>query len=270
MTYPATLIDSSHGFSDPARRLARLSGLAVLLSFGLLAQQKLVFQEDFESGKLDPAVWNLRTEGVATAAVEEAEGAHGKYALHVHYPDMAARSYAFIVATHLPDSVRSHFFGRAYMKITPGLGMTHDPLIFAGEPGWPISKFNEIGAYKGTWMPSYQENKSPRGQGRGEVTYHSETSPPFDKWFLLEWEFNDDPSSITYWVDGEKMTTLVNGEKADSVKFAWPKGSTTVSGLVGGYREFGFGARVWGAPPKGFDVYYDDIAIGTGRLGPVK
>jgi hypothetical protein len=66
------------------------------------------------------------------------------------------------------------------------------------------------------------------------------------------------------------MMTPVNGEKADSVTFAWPKGSTTVSGLVGGYQEFGFGARVWGAPPKGFDVYYDDIAIGAARPGPVK
>ena len=28
-------------------------------------------------------------------------------------------AYAFIVATHLPDSVRSHYFGRAYMKISP-------------------------------------------------------------------------------------------------------------------------------------------------------
>lgn len=102
------------------------------------------------------------------------------------------------------------------------------------------------------------------------MTYHAETAPPFDKWFLLKWEFNDDPSSITYWADGEKLLTPVNGEKADSVKFAWPKGSTTVSGLVGGYQEFGFGARVWGAPPKGFDVYYDDIAVGTARVGPVR
>jgi hypothetical protein len=61
---------------------------------------------------------------------------------------------------------------------------------------------------------------------------------------------------------------MVNGQKADTVTFAWPKGSTTVNDLIGGYVEFGFGARVWGAPPKGFDVYYDNIAIGTKRIGP--
>jgi hypothetical protein len=249
----------------------RIFALAVILSVSLCAQNKPVFSENFESGTVDPAVWEQRKAGTATIAVEETEGAHGKYALHVHVPDMAARNgYAFLVNAHLPDSVRTHFFGRAYMKIVPGLGMTHDPLIFAGEPGWPISKFEEIGTYRATWQPSFQENKSPAGQGRGETTYHAEAGPPSDKWFLLEWEFNDNPSSITYWLDGEQVMTLVSGEKADSVKFVWPKGSTNTSGLVGGFQELGVGARVWGSPPKGFDVYYDDIAIGLARLGPVK
>jgi hypothetical protein len=235
------------------RKLIPLAALAT----GLLAQTKPVFTENFESGKIDPAVWDIRTTGPATIAVEPADGAHGKYALHVHYPEMARGSYAFIVATHLPPSVEKHFFGRAYMKITSGLTPTHNPLIFAGEPGWPLSKFNEIGTSRTDWMPSYQENKSLAGQGRGEVTFRSEVVPPLDKWFLLEWEFSDDPSFITLWVDGQQV--------GDTVKFAWPKGSETVSSLVGGYKEFGFGARAWQNPQTAFDVYYDDIAISTTR-----
>jgi hypothetical protein len=56
------------------------------------------------------------------------------------------------------------------------------------------------------------------------------------------------------------------------VKFVWPKGSTTASGLVGsgGFQEFGLGARVWGSPMQGFDIWYDDLALGTSRLGPAK
>jgi hypothetical protein len=239
------------------------------LASGLFAQQP-VLTENFESGKIDPAVWDQRVAGTATIAVDPVDGAHGKYALHVHYPDMAAGSYAFVVATHLPDSVRKHFFGRAYMRITPVLGKNHTPLIFAGEIGQPFSKFDEIGGGSGNLMPSFQENKSPQGQGRGEVVHRSDTTPPADKWFLLEWEYNDDPSSITLWLDGEKVMTTIDGQKADVVKFEWPKGSATVSNLVGGFTEFGFGARVWGRPTTGFDVYYDDIAIGISRLAAVK
>ena len=252
------------------RTILTTAALAAASAIGLFAQGKPVFSENFESGKIDPAVWDQRVAGTATIAVEPADGAHGKYALHVHYPDMAAASYAFVVATHLPDSVRTHFFGRAYLKITPTLGMTHDPLIFAGEPGWQLSKFDEIGASRGKLMPSYQENKSARGQGRGEVTFRSDFDWPLDQWFLIEWEFNDSPSGIEVWVNGDAVPNTMNAEKVDAVKFEWPKGSGTTSNLVGGFQEFGFGARVWGAPPKGFDVYYDDIAIGTSRLGPSK
>ena len=212
-------------------------------------------------------MWDTRVAGTATVAVEAVDGAHGKYALHIHYPDMARGSYAFVVATHLPDSVRSHFFGRAYMKIEPGLGTTHNPLIFAGEAGWPLSKFQEIGTSRGLWMPSYQENKSLAGQGRGEITYRADSMSPLHEWFLLEWEFSGDPSFIRMWVNGEKCMIPQGEEKVDVVKFVWPKGSTNDKGIVGGYTEFGFGARVWGAPMQGFDVYYDDVQIDTKRIG---
>ena len=153
--------------------LLRSAGLLAALTSSLLAQ-KPVLTEDFETGKIDPAVWETRQKGGETIAVEPVDGAHGKYALHVHYTENERGAYAFIVATHLPDSVRSHYFGRAYMKISPASPpKSHAPLIFTGEPGWPISKFEEIGLSNGDWMPSYQENKSAAGQGRGEDTHRS-------------------------------------------------------------------------------------------------
>jgi hypothetical protein len=256
-------------------KLLSVAVMAASFSLSLTAQTKPLFTETFESGKIDPAVWETRAISTVTIAVEPVDGAHGKFALHVHYPADAARnSYAFIVNAHLPEAVKNHFFGRAYVYAKSDLGMGHNPLIFAGEPGYPLSKFTEIGMYKGTWQPSYQENKSAQGQGRGEVTYHAETGPPVGKWFLLEWEFNDNPASITYWVNGEKILTPVGPEKEkkESVTFEWPKNSGTTSGLIGasGYQELGVGARVWGTSANGFDLYYDDIAIGTTRLGPVK
>jgi hypothetical protein len=251
----------------------RLTGLVALIASGLYAQRP-VLTEDFESGKIDPAVWEQRSAGDATVAVEVVDGAHGKYALHIHVPDTGARNaYAFIVATHLPESVRTHYFGRAYMKVTPSTGNTHNPLIFTGEPGYPISKFQEIGTYRATWQPSYQENKSPQGQGRGEVTFHGEAGPPPGKWFLLEWEFNDNPTTITMWLDGEKVMSApsaTTGDKTDLFKFMWPRTNGSTSNLTGGYQEFGFGTRVWGTPMPPLDVYYDDVAISTTRIGPSK
>jgi hypothetical protein len=258
--------------------LLRRAALLVALAGSLLAQ-KPILTEDFESGKIDPAVWDVRQKGGETIAVEPVEGAHGKYALHVHYLESERGAYAFVVATHLPDSVRSHYFGRAYMRISPTAPpKSHAPLIFTGEPGWPISKFEEIGLSNGDWMPSYQENKSAAGQGRGEDTHRSSVEPPADKWFLLEWEFNDNPTTITMWVDGQLVPNKVGGQDVTVVPFVWPKPSpnattpvdSKTSNLVGGYQEWGFGNRVWQVPAPATDFYYDDIAISTSRIGPVK
>jgi hypothetical protein len=257
------------------RTLAVSAAMAAALTASLYAQ-KPVLTEDFESGKIDPAVWDLRKQGAPTIGVEQVDGAHGKYALHIHYPDMERGAFAFIVATHLPDSVRTHYFGRAYMKITPTLATSHNPLIFTGEPGWPLSRFQEIGTSRANWMPSYQENKSlTAATGRGEVTWRSDVTPPYDKWFLLEWEFNDNPTSIRIWVDGEPVMNFMDKERkvpVDTVTFTWPKNDPDPknSNLTGGYQEWGFGMRAWQNPTPAMDVYYDDIAISPTRIGPVK
>lgn len=259
----------------PPTSLAAL--LLVLTGSSLLMAQAPLFTESFESGKVDPAVWEQRVTGTSTIAVEAADGAHGKYALHVHYPGGGRGSYAFIVSPHVPDALHGHLFGRAYMKVVGDIGPTHNALMFTGGPTWPASKFYEIGS-RGmpvptapSWMPSFQENKSANAAaGRGEITYHSDGTIPVGKWFLLEWEVNDNPAAVTLWVDGAKVVTTFNNEKIDTVKFEWPKASGTVSGLVGPFQEVGFGARVWGAPKADFEIYYDDIAIGSERIGPVK
>jgi hypothetical protein len=245
------------------------SAAALAVFTACIYAQQPVFTENFESGKIDPAVWEVRAKGAPTMNVEETDGAHGKYALHIHYPDMERGAYSFIVATHLPDSVRTHYFGRAYMKIGALSQPSHNPLIFTGEPGWPISKFLEIGTSRGDWMPSYQENKSARGQGRGEITDRSDTAPPIGKWFLLEWEFNDNPTSIRMWIDGQPLMTYMNTDKerktpVDQVTFDW-KGAT--SNLTGGFAEWGFGMRAWQNPTPAMDIWYDDIAVSTTRIG---
>jgi hypothetical protein len=244
--------------------------IACLAAATLQAQTKPLFSEDFESGKLDPKIWDQRVAGVATVKVQQDQAAHGKYALQIHYPEMAAQSYAFIVAPHLPEAVKGHFFGRAYVKIDPATPPPHTVLVFAGQAGWPTAKFDEIGVYHDAFQPSYQENKSARGQGRGEDVKHA-GPVPLGKWFLLEWEMNDNPATLTIWADGQLSQVIQGDQKMDSSLFHWPKGSETNKDLVGGFEELGFGTRVWGAAiATAFDVYYDDIAIDTKRLRPVK
>lgn len=102
------------------------------LALSVFAQNRPLLTEDFESGQLDSKLWEQRVQGAATLQVQQKEAAHGKYALQVNYPDMATQSFGLLVAPHLPEALRGHVFGRAYVKIVPGLPQSHTVLLLAG------------------------------------------------------------------------------------------------------------------------------------------
>jgi hypothetical protein len=213
-----------------------------------------VFTEDFETGELKPDVWSVRANEGSTVAVQHEVAAHGKNALKVTYP-AGVRSYGFAVANHLPESLKQHFFGRAYVNFPAAPPNAHDVFITAGSEGWPTANFFEIGLRQNKAQLSFQQNGA--GVPRGE-TMIAGPAYPVGKWFCLEWEFNDNPASIVIWIDGEKVT--------DS-KVAFRGASEN---LVKGFVEFGFGFRSWGNVRSSFEVYYDDIAFSTERIGPLK
>jgi hypothetical protein len=217
-----------------------------------------LFTEDFESGTINKDVWKPMVMGTCTVDITQDKVAHGKNALHVHYPANAPRGYAILLSSKLPDAVKTHLFGRVYVMVAPKFANSHTVLMFAGTENWPISNFLEIGDQNNKFQPSFQQNDTVNTPPRGETVTHG-VAFPANKWFCLEWEMNDAPDSISTWIDGQP---------ADSKPFSFKGEGNT--GLVKQFANFGIGARLWGNTPDAFDVYYDDLAIGTGRIGPIK
>jgi len=216
------------------------------------SQPKPLFSEDFESGALDPAVWTRDITGDNILTVQSDKAAHGKYALLVRCPTPARSTHAFLIAHNLPEPLRRHHFGRAYVFITPTVPDRHTVFIQAGTAGFPKSKFLEVATSHGNFQTTFTNDVD------GGEDWHPGPAVPLGRWFLLEWEFNDQPSSETIWVDGEKVMVS---------PFTF-KGAT--SDLVGGFTDLAVGFLLRGAAPVPFDIYYDDIALDTHRLGPVR
>ena len=242
-----------------AQKLLRLFLLCLIAVANGCADMNLrhspMFSEDFESGKLSTNIWSQTITGGNRIAVQSEKAAHGKYALRVSCPATTSNTSAFISAQHLPDALRQHFFGRAYMFVTPRPPNRHTVFITAGTPGFP-RKYEEVATVRGLWQLTYVDW---RASGIME-DYHSGGSVPLDRWFCLEWEFNDHPNHATVWVDGKPAyeTAFIH------------KTTGATNDLVGGFDEFAFGFRLWAGATNAFDVYYDDIALDTKRIGPVR
>jgi hypothetical protein len=214
-----------------------------------------LLSEDFESGRLDPAVWSQEVTGANVITVQSDKVAHGKFALKVSCPAPSNKTWAFIAASHLPAALKQHQYGRAYVLVTPRPPARHIILLMSGTPGFPKNKFEEVATANGRWQITYVDlARSPT-----EEDYHSAGAVPLDRWFCLEWEFNDHPDHAAVWVDGKPIFA------SDFVS----KSTHATSDLVGAFTDIAFGFRLWGAAPEAFDVYYDDIVIDTKPVGPI-
>ena len=221
------------------------------------AQTKPLFSEDFESGKLDPNVWTQQITGDSAITVQQDKVAHGKYALKVSCPTPAQRTHAYLMAKDLPEALRHHLFGRAYVYVTPGVPDRHTIFLTAGTTGFPKYRYEEVATAHNKFQLTYVDTtiQGPLGED-----YHAAGEIPLNRWFLLEWEFNDQPDQAAVWVDGELVL---------DTPFIY-KTTSQSTDLVGGFTNFSLGFFLWGAAPVPFDIYYDDFALDTHRIGAVK
>jgi hypothetical protein len=237
-------------------KLIFLLSLAIFVAgSGLPAQTNPpLFAEDFEAGQINSKVWTEQVTGNAILKVQQDRVAHGKYALLARNPEPSQKTCALITASNIPEGLRRHHFGRAYVFITPALPARHTIFLTAGTSGFPKYKYEEVATLNGRFQLTYVDQVDG-----GEDWHSGGSNVPLDRWFCLEWEFSDTPNRAVVWVDGEKVY-----ETPFSFK------GMPGDGLVGGFTDIGFGFRLWGAAPQAFDIYYDDIALDTKRVGPIQ
>ena len=215
-----------------------------------------LFSEDFESGTINHDIWSVDVMGGNIVAVQGDKAAHGRFALKVSCPAPANKTWAFLSTSHLPAAFKQHQFGRVYMYVTPKPPARHTIFLMSGTPGFPFNTFEEVATANARWQMTWVRLR----EAGNEEDYHSAGSIPLERWFCLEWEFNDQPNHAAIWVDGKPVF------ESDFVS----KTSGAKTGLVGGFTDLALGFRLWGAAPEAFDVYFDDLAVDTKRIGPIE
>ena len=233
--------------------------------------------EDFESGAIDADKWTVVMGGGGTMMVQQQTVAHGKYALQVH-GQSGPTDWAQLLVKSVPAALKgTATFGRVYFSITAPVTSGHTEMVFAGNTGtgaangpdpFPKLRYMEVANIGGGWQlgfdlldvaPLVEEVAYPKGQ------------VPTAKWICLEWQFDDAPDHITMWTDGTQIGTFDDTDIGYSSPNPIPKPGTGIyegksTGIVGGFDTFGFGFHDW-HPSKPFDLFYDDLVLGTTRVG---
>ena len=181
--------------------------------------------------------------------------AHGKYALLVRCPTPAQRTHAFLIARNLPEPLRHHHFGRAYVFITPAVPDRHTVFITAGTAGFPQSRFFEVATSHGNFQTTFTD------QVDGGEDWHRRPDRPARP--LV-------PARVGVQRPARPGDHLGRRRKGHGHALHLQRCHHPITGLIGGFTEFAFGFLLRGAAPVPFDIYYDDIALDTHRLGPVK
>ncbi len=225
------------------------------------ADTTLLFCEDFEALPLGPATsdrWSSDTSGGSLAI--DATQARGTRALHVH-TDGNGRAYLRLSPFAPPGN---SFFGRMYVWATEfpsAPDYAHFTLVEAAgaQPGVvrPIGgQFIPAPTSKSLW------GTGSDGGATGDWTNWQESAPTeAGRWLCMEWELRASDNSIQVWIDGvakPELSVSTQAHGGNPVDFVFP----TFTSLW-----FGWWLYQSGPTPGQFDLWLDDLAVATTRIG---
>ncbi len=226
------------------------------------ADPSLLFCEDFEAlapGEANSARWT--TEASAGSLTIDAVHARGTQALHVHTTGNG-RARLLVPAFAPPGN---SFFGRMHVWVTAfptAPDYAHFTLVEAA--GATPGVIRPIG---GQYIPAPTAGRSLWGTGAdggatGDWTNWQVTAPAeAGRWVCLEWQLQAAGNEIHVWIDGvahpelDASTTVHGGSGAD---FVFPSFTSL---------WFGWWLYQGGTTPAEFDLWLDDLAVATSRLG---
>ena len=224
------------------------------------ADPGLVFCDDFEDLAPGPATSTRWTPETSNGEVTiDGTHARGARALHVH---TTGNGRGLIRVNGFAPPANS-FYARAHVWVD-GFPTAPDYAHFtmvelAGNGGGVV---RPIG---GQYIPS--AGKSLWGVGSdggptGDWTRWQTTAPAEGgKWVCLEWQVAATDNAINVWIDGvahPEMGVTTKDHGGSTVDFVFPSFTSI---------WFGWWLYQGGPSPGQFDVWFDDIAVGTSRLG---
>lgn len=239
--------------STTAPDVASSSGGDPPAALGCTGREDLLLCEDFESGSIDPSRWTIMTQNGGQVAVVEELAVAGTHALRVDIPlENGARGALVTVDGTVFPLQPNHFFGRAFVHVTPDAPPSHSLLFFAeGDLGGKPVRYR-LDSNNRRLNSRYV---NPSLDVHGGLKKMSDYFLPADQWICIEWEYDGELDEMRYWVDDELL------DEAEVTQNEDPPWIAPV------FDRFEIGFRTYQPADVPAVVYWDEIALATFRIG---
>jgi hypothetical protein len=238
--------------------------------------------DDFESNRIDPAIWTLDTWGSGSATIDSSLAARGSHSLHITEP--SGVSHVVLRETKTFATTGNHFFGRFFMY----LDYTADALSCPGGKCTNLVHWTAAsagGAYVENSMTFHPDVRAVGavnqnllvnldGGPKAEVGVSDDASAPagyttlgsshVKQWMCFEFEYAGvgDSAEVRVWWDGQEhpalhYSTSHRGDKGE----LWP---------IPKYDHLDFGFthyQDYSSVVSKFDAWLDEIAVDDQRIG---
>lgn len=253
--------------------------LALASSASAGEAKHLLFTDDFEhhaAGQLPGAPWKEETyKSGSVIAIDTGHAFSGKQAMHVLNPGGTDKRRGY-VAIHLAGplpQLQPAMFGRVmvWLDQPPQGSPAAQWTLLQGEGRSADDRYNSI--YRlgllhqgGTQFMANFETTPPV---RTNCMQQSTRTLPQRRWACVEWHMSVATNELQFWIDGEEITHVKGRAAAGDacrghdLRDEWlapPR-----------FDSFYLGAERYGFAPNDQDVWLDDVALSTRRVGcPVK
>jgi hypothetical protein len=209
------------------------------------AGSTLALCDDFEKGALDTKLWKvMQSKGSAT--LDASRGARGsKASVHIHVDPGSDTMVGLIESATFP-ALKAKLFARAFIFI-PGamatslfMGDRHSRLIYA-QGATPSGEY-ALGIWNGGLIQNHYS--------KTDDSQDTKMLPPFDEWFCLEYELDSAGGNVKAYLNDVEITALRHS--------GWP--ASNIDTLM-------FGVDRYGSFPVAEDIWFDDLAVDSARIG---
>ncbi len=206
------------------------------------------FCENFEGATIDAARWMVTTNATGnTAVLDTSKFARGTKSLHVTVKSNAG-STALLTTTKPFPAANNSFFGRAFVYAQAPTPIVHAGMFAASGPGIEV----RLGLdHNGDIEPNYF------GATEYGIFTANKSKMPTNIWSCLEWEYRG-TGELHFFLNGTEMTQI------EVLASRMPPWTAPI------YDKFSLGMILYQgdtATAAGFDLWFDEVAFSTTRIG---